>query len=436
VNKKFDIIIIGAGISGAAIAYELGKIGYDTLVLDKLSAAGNGSTANTCAIIRTHYSTLEGTALAYDGYFYWKNWADYIGIEDETGLARFNEVGMLVVKPKSFDLNKYLSLHDKLQIPYEIWDPKKLLATMPHFVDDSFYPPKRPEDPEFAKPPSDKINPTVVFFPTGGYINDAILSVHNIQRAAERSGATFVFNAEVVEVRKDGDRVAGVTLKDGRAIDAAVVVNAAGPHSFVVNRMAGVEDGMNIKTRALRHEVHFVPSPPEFSYEKDGRVVSDGDAGGYHRPETGDLILAGSEDPACDDMEWVENPDEFNRNVTIDQWRAQTYRLANRIPNLQIPNQPKGVVDLYDASDDFIPIYDKSDLKGFYMAIGTSGNQYKNGPVIGQILAEIIDGCEKGHDHDQAPIQVKLRNIDFTLDTGIFSRNREIIKGSSFSVLG
>ncbi len=69
-TKEYDAIIIGAGISGAAIAYELSKKGYQTLNVDKLSAAGYGSTSNTCAIIRTFYSTLEGTALAYDGYFY------------------------------------------------------------------------------------------------------------------------------------------------------------------------------------------------------------------------------------------------------------------------------------------------------------------------------------------------------------------------------
>jgi len=88
------------------------------------------------------------------------------------------------------------------------------------------------------------------------------------------------------------------------------------------------------------------------------------------------------------------------------------------------------------VSDDWIPIYDSSDLPGFYLAIGTSGNQYKTGPVVGQLMAEIIDACEKGNDQDQEPVQVKLRNIDFTLDTKIFSRNREVIKNSTFFVLG
>ncbi len=450
-TKQYDVIIIGAGISGACIACELAAKGYKTLNVEKLSAAGCGSTGNTCAIIRTHYSTIEGTALAYDSYFYWKKWADYINTEDEKGLALFHETGVVVMKPKSFDFSKYLKIHDQLNIPYEIWDHKTLLQKMPHFTNDSFYPPNRPDDPSFGDSPTDKLNSTVIFFPTGGYINDAILSVHNVQRAAEAHGATFLFDAEVVQIRKDSgritdnedneqtngsERVTGITLKDGQQLDAPVVVNAAGPHSFIINRMAGIEEQMKIKTRALRHEVHFVPSPGDFSYEKDGMVVSDGDTAVYHRPETGNMILVGSEDPDCDEKEWIENPDEFYTDVTQEQYRAQVYRLGKRIPSLEIPNQPKGIADLYDTTDDWLPIYDKSDLKGFYLAIGTSGNQYKNGPVVGQILAQIIDSCEKGYDHDKMPVQVKLRNIDFTVNTGIFSRNREITKDSSFSVLG
>jgi sarcosine oxidase subunit beta len=79
-TKHYDQIIIGAGITGAAIAFELSKKGYKTLVVDKLADAGCGSTSSTCAIIRTHYSTLEGTAVAYESSFYWKNWATYLNL--------------------------------------------------------------------------------------------------------------------------------------------------------------------------------------------------------------------------------------------------------------------------------------------------------------------------------------------------------------------
>jgi len=435
-NQKFDAVIIGAGITGAAIAFELSKKGYKTLNIDKLSAAGHGSTGNTCAIIRTHYSTLEGTALAYDSYFSWKDWSNYIGVDDELGLAEFYEIGMAVIPSKEHDNNKYTKLNDQLGIPYEIWRHEKLRQRMPHFVMDSYYPPSRPEDPSFGDPPKGTINQDILYYPQNGYINDPILSVHNIQRAAESKGATFLFGAEIVEIRKDQGRVIGVTTRDDLVFDAPVVVNAAGPHSFVINRLAGVADKMKIKTQALRHEVHFIPSPDNFSYEKDGLVVGDLDLAGYHRPEAGNMILVGSEDPDCDEQEWIENPDEFNTEVTLDQWKAQVYRLAKRIPSLTIPNRPKGIVDLYDVSDDWIPIYDKSDLPGFYLAIGTSGNQYKNGPTIGYLMAHIIDDCQNGHDHDNDPVLVKLRNIEFTLNAGFFSRNRDIIEGSSFSVLG
>jgi sarcosine oxidase subunit beta len=70
------------------------------------------------------------------------------------------------------------------------------------------------------------------------------------------------------------------------------------------------------------------------------------------------------------------------------------------------------------------------------MAIGTSGNQYKNAPVVGAMMAELIDACEKGFDHDVNPFEFKMRYIGRTTDVGFFSRNREINYDSSFSVNG
>jgi len=267
-------------------------------------------------------------------------------------------------------------------------------------------------------------------------VSDPQLATHNVMRAAENYGGEFLFSKTVTEIRQADGQVLGVTLDDGQQIDAPVVVNVAGPHSFVINRMAGVEEGMNIKTRALRHEVHHVPSPTGFNFEKNGVHTSDGDNGTYFRPEVGNSILVGSEDPECDDKSWVENPDEFNRNLTEDQWKAQVYRLAQRIKDLPVPSQPRGVVDLYDVSDDWLAIYDKSDLKGFYMAVGTSGHEFKNAPPVGLMMAELIDAVEKGQDHDREPVSYKTRYTGMELNIGFYSRRREINPDSSFSVNG
>jgi len=434
-TKKYDAIIIGAGIIGASVAFELAKKGYSTLNVDKLGAAGAGSTINTCAIIRTHYSTLEGTAMAYESYLHWKKWPEYLQIQDERGYAKFRETGFLILYDESRDMSAILEHHRKLDIPFEEWSLKTLQEKMPCLDLNAYYPPRRPGDEHFGESNGGQLA-GAIFFPSGGYINDPQLSVHNVQRAAEAKGATFRFQAEVSEIRQEDGHVTGITLQGSEQIDAPVVVNVAGPHSFVINRMAGIEESMKIKTRALRHEVHFVPEPDDYDTEKHGYVTSDDDIGGYCRPETGNLILVGSQDPECDPKEWVDNPDEFNRDVSEAQWQAQVFRLAQRIPNLPIPGQAKGVVDLYDVSDDWIPIYDKSDLDGFYMAVGTSGNQYKNGPIAGLLMAELIDACENGQDHDEEPVKVTCPITGLVLNAGFYSRNREINKNSSFSVLG
>ena len=56
-TKTYDAIIIGAGVIGACTAYEMAKAGMKTLSIDKKGAAGHGSTAGSCAIIRLYYST-------------------------------------------------------------------------------------------------------------------------------------------------------------------------------------------------------------------------------------------------------------------------------------------------------------------------------------------------------------------------------------------
>ncbi len=433
-SDAYDAIIIGAGIIGACTAYELAAKGWKTLNVDKLPAAGYGSTGASCAIIRTHYSTLDGTAMAYEGYHYWKDWPGYIGVEDERGLAGFLETGAMVMKT---ELNGYLETicanMDALGIPWEHWDLERIRRKFTFYDLSRYAPVRRPEDPDFGKHAGGEVA-GAVFFPNAGYISDPQLATHNVQRAAEAKGAAFRFNGEIVEIRRERGRVAGVTLADGARIDSPVVVNVAGPHSYLINRMAGVEDGMNIKTRALRQEVAHVPSPEGFDFERDGLVTSDGDVGCYCRPESGNHILIGSEDPECDEREWVD-PDDYDRDFT-GQWTAQVYRMALRIPSLGIPGRMKGIVDLYDVSDDWIPIYDKSGLDGFYMAVGTSGNQFKNAPVAGAMMTELIERCEQGHDHDADPVRYTMRYTGRTIDIGFYSRRREINEESSFSVLG
>jgi sarcosine oxidase subunit beta len=433
-SNSYDAIVIGAGAMGASTALGLARKGLKPLAIDRLPAAGYGSTSGSSAVIRPFYSTVDGSAIAYESHFYWKDWANFLGVADERGLARYVDCGCLVMKTESNGmLVRALELMAEIDCPAEDMDQAALRARLPIIDQRCFGPAKRPEDKDFGLPTGGEVQ-GAVFFPTAGYVTDPQLAAHNMQRAAEANGAEFRFNCEVAEIRKSAGRIAGVTLADDTAIDAPVVVNAAGPHSAKVNAMAGVEEGMRIRTRALRQEVAHVPAPVGFDFEHDGMVISDPDVAVYCRPEHGNSMLLGSEDPDCDPREWVD-PDNFDRSIS-DQMRIMTMRLAQRYPGLGIPNQSRGVAEMYDVSDDWIPVYDKSGVPGFYMAVGTSGNQFKNSPIVGELMAELIGACEAGRDHDRDPVRFRLKHTGREISIGFYSRLREINPESSFSVQG
>lgn len=434
-SQSPDAIIIGAGVIGAAVAFELAKLGWKTHSIDRNAKPGHGSTSGSCAIIRMHYSTLDGTAMAYEGYHYWRDWRDYLELGASADIAQFREVGCLVLKTEANgQLEKHMANSASLGCPFEDWSPDTIASKLPIYDLKRFAPAKRPDQPGFGEPTGGTIAGGV-FWPNAGYVTDPAFSTQNLADAATAKGAAFRMGAEVAEILQAGGRVSGVKLTSGEEIHAPVVINVGGPASAMINRMAGVLDDMTIETRPLRQEVVHVPSPPGFDFERDGMIVSDSDISCYCRPEHGNHILIGSEDPECDPHHWTEDDQSYDKDFT-EQWKIQAMRFGQRAPSLGIPSQMRGVVDLYDASTDWIPIYDRSSLPGFYMACGSSGNQYKNAPIAGKMMAALVAYCEGGADHDAAPLQFRLPYLDRETDVGFYSRKRPINEESSFSVLG
>ena len=433
-NRTYDALIIGAGVIGSSVAFHLARRGYTTLNVDALPAAGYGSTSSSCGVIRVYYSTVDATAMAYEGFFDWKNWSDYLKAPEGADLARFIETGTLVMKTTANgQMAKVVSNVSRLGIAYEDWDAERIKAAMPGYNLESFAPARTMEDDSFGMPNGSRIKGGI-FFPAGGYVDDPQLAARNLKEAAERAGGEFLFNRKITGIRMSGGRVSGVTLEDGTEIDAGIVVNVAGPHSGKVNALVDADLGMKIGTRPLRHEVVQVKPPENLGYSRSSLIVSDSDVSCYIRPASGGKLMIGSEDPECDSHQEVD-PDDFSRDLS-DRALTYAYRYAQRLPELAVQPHPQGLVDLYDASDDWLPIYDRSDVDGYYMAIGTSGNQFKNAPVAGAMMAELILACENGHDHDANPLQFSLPHIGRTIDVGFYSRRREINMNSSFSVLG
>jgi len=283
-NDNIDAIIIGAGVIGACTAYELTKAGYKTLSIDKLPQAGYGSTSGSCAIIRTYYSTIESCALAYEGWHHWSSWSEYLG-NTVTGadLVEYHNTGCLVAKTKlNSHLQKVCAVMDDLGCPYEHVSSDDIKRYLPGVDQRLYYPAKTINDEAFGIPTGGELSGSV-FFPCGGYVSDPMQSAANVQMAAQSLGAKFKFNSTVTKIIIQQGRVAGVELSDGSVANAPVVINVGGPHSSVINKMAGVSQTMQMSTRALRHEVAHVDAPASFDNVK--RIItSDSDVQVYTRP--------------------------------------------------------------------------------------------------------------------------------------------------------
>jgi glycine/D-amino acid oxidase-like deaminating enzyme len=189
--------------------------------------------------------------------------------------------------------------------------------------------------------------------------------------------------------------------------------------------MAGVDTGMRIGHRPLRQEVFTVDAPDGMRVVDGMPAVADLDIGQYIRPQLGGTWMVGGTEPECDELEWVDDPEHFDEYPTVDRWETSMMRLARRVPAFGVPHRPVGLAALYDVADDWVPIYDMSDLPGFFMACATSGNQFKNAPIAGQFMRAIIDAVEAGHDHDAEPVQFLGQRTGRTIDLGAFSRRRE-----------
>ncbi|MDR1825344.1 MAG: FAD-binding oxidoreductase [Bifidobacteriaceae bacterium] len=420
-----DAIVIGAGIVGSSTAYQLAKHGRRVVLIDKSNGAGYGSSSSSSGIIRYEYTVLTSVIVAWEAAEMWRHLRDYLEAPADEALAKFHQVGKIMVDAPAFPRERLRGYFDDIGIQYEEWDSATLAARIPGIDPGKFFPPKPIDDDHFWDDPSGTLG--AIFTPEAGFIDDPRLACENFANAAKRAGAVTLYKTRVIGIEQGSDGVWRVRLDSGETVEAPVVVNAAGPWSPVVNQLAGVGGEFAITTRPLRQEVHAVAAPPGFNPPGGiGHCVADQDLGYYLRPEpSGSLIIGGTE-PACDVLEWVEGDvDAVNMNRTQELFDKQVTRAARRFPEMAIPPRPAGVVGVYDVASDWTPIYDKTDAPGFFVGIGTSGNQFKNGPIIGEFMLSIIDAVGAGVDHDATPVTYLGRKTGREVSLGFYSRLRE-----------
>src|SRR3970282_170008 len=97
-NQTYDAIVIGAGVMGASIAYNLSQRGLKVLILERQSSAV-GATRASSGLVRMHYGLEVDSALAWQSFHYFKNWRERIG-----GECGFKRPGFIqIVSPEKND---------------------------------------------------------------------------------------------------------------------------------------------------------------------------------------------------------------------------------------------------------------------------------------------------------------------------------------------
>ncbi|HLO15589.1 MAG TPA: FAD-dependent oxidoreductase, partial [Anaerolineales bacterium] len=261
-NPAYDAIVIGAGVMGASIAYNLSQRGLKVLILERQSVAV-GATGASSGLVRMHYDLEIDSALAWQSFHFFKNWRERIG-----GECGFHRTGFLqIVSPdKNDQLRGNVEMQKRVGILTEVVTADDVKKIAPMF---------KTEDFEFA-----------AYEPESGYA-DPVLTTNSFIDNAKTCGAILIQDCEVTAIRVSGGKVVGVDSSRG-SFDAPILVNCAGTFADRIGKLVDVE----IPLTTWSHDVAFVKRPAKVGTHP---TCIDDALSMYFRPE-GELMLIGLED--------------------------------------------------------------------------------------------------------------------------------------------
>ena len=258
-----DVIVVGAGVAGASIAFHLSRLGAgDVLVVDR-GTAGSGMSSRSSAMIRMHYTFRPEVELAVRSDRMFGSWTELTGrpaFVRRTGFAR------VVLPGEEGALRANVAMQRDCGARAEVLAAGDLAALAPGLRTGDLT--------------------EVAWEPEGGY-GDGALVAGDLLGAARERGVRYRPHTPALGLLRDGDRVTGIQTPDGPE-HAGVVVAAAGVWSPALLASIGVD--LPIETEF--HEVAVLSHAPG-----QGTPVAciDSTTQTYFRPEAGGtMTLVGS----------------------------------------------------------------------------------------------------------------------------------------------
>jgi sarcosine oxidase subunit beta len=202
--EQFDGVVIGAGISGAATAYYLKRLGMEKVLLLERDAPAAGGTGKSAAIVRQHYSTKLMGRLAMTSIGIFKELEDELGCE--TG---YRAAGYVFLAPRDGAevAKRNVEMQQALGIETEWLTKEELEERFDWLNCDGLV--------------------GGAFETRGGYA-DPVQSTEAYVRGFEALGGTFRRRTPCRRLIRSDRKITGIETDDG-PIGAVVVVNATGP---------------------------------------------------------------------------------------------------------------------------------------------------------------------------------------------------------------
>jgi sarcosine oxidase, subunit beta len=353
------VIVVGAGIVGASVAFHLAERGVDTLVLDRDGPAA-GSTARSGALIRAHYPTALEADLTWESLTdYFEPWGERVG-----GGCGFTRTGFayLVGEENVEALQHNVALQRGVGVETELAGPEELHALDPALNTDGVA--------------------LAAYEPRGGYA-DPTATTLSFLRAAQELGARFE-RRRVKALLERGGRIQGVQTDAGQP-ESQVVVLASGAWS--ISLTTGV--GLDLPIRPARVYVALFERPYDLPTHL---TLIDTTEGFYARPAAERATLIGSRDS----LEWLQSPDEPTPEPDSAFVEQASRLLGRRLPALANAPYRSGRSGILDMTPDGRPILGPAGPEDLFLAVGWSGTGFKKAPAVGAEIARwVADGDPK-----------------------------------------
>jgi len=350
--KKADIVIIGGGIQGCSIAYNLAKKGIKNIVILERNTCANGSSGRCGAGIRQQFGTKMNCILALESMKIFETLSEELDYDIELNQAGYLMLAYTEKEMKQFKKN--VALEQSLGIDAKVVTPGEAREIVPPLNLEGIL--------------------GGTFCQADGNVNP-LYTTFAYAEAAQRLGVKYYPFTEATEIETENGRILSVMTDKGRII-TSMIVNAAGGYSGPVGKMAGLD----IPVYSQRHQILITEhidllwKPMLMSFSENFYFQQLPDGG----------ILGGYGDPQ----------NEVKGDNIESTWqfaRTMAKKMVKLVPILKDVRMVRQWAGLYNMSPDAQPILgEHPELKGFYLSVGFSGHGFMLAPITGKLIAELI----------------------------------------------